>query len=74
MVGYRDHSLPHHRFETFEIGNDQYVNRFRQFLGRIRAMYNSDNPEDVAGGLQVLLYLLTDLLTDLQLLHAGLKD
>lgn len=64
MVGYRDHSLPH---EIFEFGNDQHVNRFRRFLGRIRAMYNSDNPEDVTGGLQVS----RGMLTYVQLLHAA---
>jgi hypothetical protein len=54
MVGYRDISLPRHRFEIFPFGGTQHMNRFRRFLSKIRALYNADNPEDVAGGLRVL--------------------
>lgn len=52
MVGYRDHSLPRHRFEIFDFAGYEHAARFKQFLQRVQAIINSDPPEDVAGGLQ----------------------
>jgi hypothetical protein len=53
MVGYRDHSLPFQRFEVFNFGDASCANQFRNFLRGVKAVRNSDPPEDVAGGLQV---------------------
>ena len=53
FVGYRDHSLPHHRFEVKDFLLKEDSVDMHSFVCAIRAISNSDTAEDVAGGLEV---------------------
>lgn len=59
MVGYRDYSSyrddssPDPHFENFEFAGIDHTDDFKDFVAQIKPIPNSDQPEDVAGGLQV---------------------
>ena len=53
FVGYRDHSLPHHRFEVKDFLLKEDSTEMHSFVSAIRDIGNHDIAEDVAGGLEV---------------------
>ena len=53
FVGYRDHSLPHHRFEIKDFLLKEDSTKMHRFVSAIGAISNNDTAEDVAGGLEV---------------------
>ena len=52
-MGYRDHSLPHHRFEVKDFLLREDSTEMHSFVSAIRDIGYSDVAEDVAGGLEV---------------------
>eukprot|EP00891_Asterochloris_glomerata_P008577 jgi/Astpho2/8577/Aster-x0361 len=57
FVGYRDHSLPHNRFEVKDFLLKEDSREMHSFVSAIRDIGNHDIAEDVAGGLEKVMGL-----------------
>ena len=60
FVGYRDHSLLHHRFEVKDFLLKEDSAEMHSFVSAIRDIGNHDIAEDVAGGLEVHITACVD--------------